>query len=563
MSKRTRWVQALVCVGVLCLPILVWAQSPQARQRAEEWSALVRSMGTAQKLHTRRSPERVDSARQVRQKLERYAESYLDLDTGNSKYEGVILWLRGMTYYWEGRVARARIDFEDCLRKAERQDCLGKPCAVECERGLKLLRARAGEPGFRVTQDFKSGHTELSLEPQSFERTAEQTREVASRLIPRGEFDNKRALIDGALGEYAAKADVAVSDELVLYRLEFSDLEGQGKPAAKLHSRLLEVDRYLGELLGTAPLSTRENTLMVYVVTSPPWEQEYREIPRRLHHFQVAGTSYFEPLDNSATVISSLPEPVGTLRHEFVHAVLDADFPGAPKWLDEGVAAFHEAGKYGFKADGSLQVMPYGNWRINLLVDGRNRLRQDLPTLKTLVDPNCQSWSTDYYLVAGAYSRYFVWYLYQKGALKEVYERLRDGESSLEVLAELSRDLSFAAEGSSQEEALAALEADVRVFLRKRARHGGNVKRRFYADLGHAAPTCSEPEVASFVLEEGVGPGPELAPEPEETPTPAPEEQPPEIEPPPRRGCAIGHPGFVGFWLLFLGLVLGVRRAAR
>jgi hypothetical protein len=34
---------------------------------------------------------------------------------------------------------------------------------------------------------------------------------------------------------------------------------------------------------------------------------------------------------------------MGTLTHEIVHPMLEADFPGAPEWLEEGIASPFEA----------------------------------------------------------------------------------------------------------------------------------------------------------------------------------------------------------------------------
>lgn len=484
-----------------------------------------------------------------------YANTYLDLTTGQSKYQGVYLWLRGMTYYWEDRPERARMDFEDCLRKAERQACLGKPCSVECERGLKLLRVRPGEPGFRINQEFKSGHTEVSLRPQSFERTLDQSQEVGLRLTSVGGTTDLLPQISKSLGDYAKQVDVEADDGLVVYRFKFPHLQQQGKTAKETHAYLAAFDGYLQKLIGVDP-TNRDHALVVYVVTSSMWDDDYQDIPQRLHHFEVTGSSYFEPLDNSAMVISNIADPDGTIRHEFVHARVSTDFPGIPKWLDEGLAAFHEAGKFEVKENGELRVIPYGNWRINLLVDGRKRLRTDLPDLKTLVNPDCQGWSTDYYLVAGAYARYFVWYLHHKGVLADVYEQMRSGTSGLETLAGASTKLGLVDAGTSVEESLAALEKDVIVFLKRRARRGGQVDKKFYAAFKKGTATCVPQESVEFELPEDSDPGPmieEPAPEPE--PEPAQPEETVPVAPPSSTGrCSVtvtGNPGS-SLWLFVL-----------
>ncbi len=49
----------------------------------------------------------------------------------------------------------------------------------------------------------------------------------------------------------------------------------------------------------------------------------------------------------SRTVVMNAGPGIGTLTHELVHPIVETDFPGAPAWIDEGVASLYEAFAFG------------------------------------------------------------------------------------------------------------------------------------------------------------------------------------------------------------------------
>jgi len=43
------------------------------------------------------------------------------------------------------------------------------------------------------------------------------------------------------------------------------------------------------------------------------------------------------------TVVMNVGPGIGTLTHELVHPIVETDFPGAPDWINEGIASLYEA----------------------------------------------------------------------------------------------------------------------------------------------------------------------------------------------------------------------------
>ena len=70
---------------------------------------------------------------------------------------------------------------------------------------------------------------------------------------------------------------------------------------------------------------------------------------------------YYNRADNLIMATGG-PAGYGTLLHELVHALVEADFQRAPPWLDEGLASLHERTRW---AAGRLQALP--NWRMEHL----------------------------------------------------------------------------------------------------------------------------------------------------------------------------------------------------
>lgn len=50
---------------------------------------------------------------------------------------------------------------------------------------------------------------------------------------------------------------------------------------------------------------------------------------------------FYEP--TIRTVVMNVAPGIGTLTHELVHPIVEADFPDAPTWINEGIASLYEA----------------------------------------------------------------------------------------------------------------------------------------------------------------------------------------------------------------------------
>ena len=111
---------------------------------------------------------------------------------------------------------------------------------------------------------------------------------------------------------------------------------------------------------------------------------------------------------------------LGTMSHELVHALMDADMPSAPIWIAEGMASLYEQ-------------CSLDNQRISGLVNWRlPELQQKIDTadnipMAALLAADDAAFKLANESLHYAQARYFCLYLEQKGLLSEVYKKFRDG----------------------------------------------------------------------------------------------------------------------------------------
>ncbi len=110
----------------------------------------------------------------------------------------------------------------------------------------------------------------------------------------------------------------------------------------------------------------------------------------------------------------------GTLVHEIVHPYVEADFPSAPPWLNEGLGSLFEQ-----SAERHGHIVGLPNWRLGGLQ--RTIRSGGLQTFGALTRiPNGAFYSDD----TGtnyAQSRYLLYYLQEQGKLHEFYRAFRAG----------------------------------------------------------------------------------------------------------------------------------------
>jgi hypothetical protein len=116
-------------------------------------------------------------------------------------------------------------------------------------------------------------------------------------------------------------------------------------------------------------------------------------------------------------IVMNIGPGAGTLTHEVVHPFIEADFPAAPAWLNEGLASLYERPT---EKNGKIWGLP--NWRLPSLK--REIRRKTLPPLATLL-----ATTTDEFYAAEydsyAYARYLMLYLQEKGVLAKFYKAFR------------------------------------------------------------------------------------------------------------------------------------------
>lgn len=465
------------------------------------------------------------------------------------------------------------MDFDECLRNAtERDRCLDQKCATACEGAIAHIQGTStplvvwsASFKFRKPSDFSVP----TLYEDESERSAEQLRMIAERRVPIGHFKDIQPGIDGLLGSAMSlgqrplleKAAVQATDDLVVYMFGSKNRETVESAHAKLETLTADLR---GWLMGHQPEVQKDGDLLVvYINVGPPVDGD--TLMSTLHGRENQTLGYYEPLDNSVMVCeTSTPTALGTPRHEVAHAILHEDFLGIPSWLDEGVAALYERTMPG---NGPVP-RPLDNWRLGLLLeDDLRTIAANRPSTRQLLDPSCQSWSADYYPIAAAASRYWVWYLLDRGQLPVVYRALRDGEPYSLVFDKVARsiaaehNLALAADADPYEFLDRELDAFIAARAKRSRRELEPLSRSGWGELEidslrQAKPSC----VATATLDVGFGDDAPLGLEPEQhvvesPPPPIKPEPPPALE----SSCACDARSDVGTGLGWLGLLVFAR----
>jgi hypothetical protein len=164
-------------------------------------------------------------------------------------------------------------------------------------------------------------------------------------------------------------------------------------------------------------------------------EDRYRHYAAALFGDRPASRyGYFRP--HLRTVVINAGSGNGPVLHELTHALMACDFPDAPAWLNEGLAALHERAEV--RPDGSgIDGRPNG--RLAVLQEALRQGR--LPPLQSLLQAN--DFHGPQERLRYAQARCFCLYLQHQGVLGEVYRavhagRERDPSGSTAVMHLLS-----------------------------------------------------------------------------------------------------------------------------
>jgi hypothetical protein len=108
----------------------------------------------------------------------------------------------------------------------------------------------------------------------------------------------------------------------------------------------------------------------------------------------------------------------GTLVHEIVHPFVEADFPNAPAWLNEGLGSLFEQSD-----EQNGRIVGLTNWRLAGLQ--RAIRRGTVPSFDTLCHMDHATFYDEATGTNYSQSRYLMYYLQQRGLLHDFYRRFR------------------------------------------------------------------------------------------------------------------------------------------
>ena len=130
---------------------------------------------------------------------------------------------------------------------------------------------------------------------------------------------------------------------------------------------------------------------------------------------------YYSPEDNA--LVMNIGPGAGTLSHELVHPYIEANFPNAPSWFNEGLASLYEQPS---ERKGHIVGLP--NWRLPNL---KKEIKAGtLPKMTKLISTTRdQFYEADY--DSYAYARYIVYYLQEQGKLQEFYKKFLEDKKDL------------------------------------------------------------------------------------------------------------------------------------
>ena len=130
---------------------------------------------------------------------------------------------------------------------------------------------------------------------------------------------------------------------------------------------------------------------------------------------------YYSPAHKA--LVMNIETGGGTLVHEIVHPFVEADFPGCPAWLNEGLGSlFEQCGE----RDG--HIVGYTNWRLPGLQRAVSRGGLT-PFQKLLAMDGAAFYDDDELGTHYAQARYLCYYLQERGLLTRFYREFHAGSA--------------------------------------------------------------------------------------------------------------------------------------
>jgi hypothetical protein len=200
-------------------------------------------------------------------------------------------------------------------------------------------------------------------------------------------------------------------------------LAGPGWTLPSLRTVTDLVHRALGALYNGRFTTHPARPVAVYLFPSKaPYE---RFCQTRFHEECMSPYGFYRP--DVRTIVMNAGPGIGTLTHELVHPLVEADFEGAPTWIDEGIASLFEAPV--LPRPGEIHGAK--NWRLPRLVAALSSSRERGTTrLDSLFAMNDSTFRDDDEGLHYAMARYACQWLDQQGKLWAFYRAWRDGRQS-------------------------------------------------------------------------------------------------------------------------------------
>ena len=122
-------------------------------------------------------------------------------------------------------------------------------------------------------------------------------------------------------------------------------------------------------------------------------------------------------------IVLNMGPGAGTLTHELVHALFEADFPAAPLWLEEGIASLFEASVF----PRPREIHGVKNWRLPALLAALSgKKSRDGARLDRLVSLSDEAFRESDERLHYAVARYLCQWLDSRGLLWTFYRTFRE-----------------------------------------------------------------------------------------------------------------------------------------
>jgi len=188
---------------------------------------------------------------------------------------------------------------------------------------------------------------------------------------------------------------------------------GDGSPGALERSSMTV--RWAADLLEQDFFSRRPSKILdIYLFTTAASYE--RGVKTLTGESPTTPYGFYSP--SQAALFMNIATGGGTLVHEIVHPYVEADFPAAPAWLNEGLGSLFEQ-----SAERTGHIVGLTNWRLGGLqqtvTSGRLQSFRALTALTSTAFYGDDT-GTNY-----AQSRYLLYYLQEHGLLRDFYRAFR------------------------------------------------------------------------------------------------------------------------------------------